>query len=112
MFGLTRREQLWAAQREALELAIPLALGVVQAKIDLKKANTEELRAENAALKAQIAELQAKAIPDGFVPIQKSLVRFLRGEGHLDGQWITGEHPLHHADIYWWRKYLPRVGDV
>lgn len=62
-----------------------------------------------AHLENRIAELEANQIPSGFIPIQKSLVKFLNGDGALDGLNFGDVNPLKPKAKYWWRYALPEV---
>jgi len=59
MFGLTKREQRWKAEQQAAELLVGLAVAAIKARAEIAvaetNAETERLRAENEALRTQLA---------------------------------------------------------
>lgn len=38
----------------------------------------------------------------------KTILRFLNGEGPIDGFWFGDMNPAHKG-AFWWRKYLPEI---
>ena len=61
MFGLTRREQRWKAEQQALEALTPLLVAKVKAdaRIEVAEAEAKAKADEVSQLRAEVAELRA-----------------------------------------------------
>lgn len=68
MFGLSKREQRWAAEQKAAELLVSLAVSVVKARAEIQVAEAQSDTAELKKLRAEVAEMRqllaARPLPD------------------------------------------------
>lgn len=71
MFGLSKREQWWAAEQKAAELLVTLAVSVVKARAEIQVAEAQTDAAELAKLRAEIAEMR-RLLAAADVPGEKS----------------------------------------
>lgn len=58
MFGLTRREQYWAAQEKAAGMLVSVACAVIKARAEIQVAEAQSDAIELKALRAEVAEMR------------------------------------------------------
>ena len=68
MFGLTRREQYWAAQERAAGMVASVACAAIKAQAEIQVAEAQSDASELNALRAEVAEMRqqlaARSLPD------------------------------------------------
>lgn len=71
MFGLSRREQRWAAEQKAAELLVSVACAAIKAQAEIQVAEAQSDAIELKALRAEVAEMRqllaARQLPDNAI---------------------------------------------